>query len=179
MNKISSFQTKRLLIRNLTMDDVEPWLEFLQGENSLEFLPFTGPTIEHSKKWIEKQLNRYKDDGHGLMALVDKDTGRMVGQCGLLKQEIDGNVEIEIGYHIVPVFRGKGYATEAAIAFKKLAFKKKMAASIISIIHVDNIKSQKVAERNGMKRDYITRDLKLIKDVPHYVYRIKLDSYNN
>lgn len=165
-------ETERLLARKLTMEDVSIWLDFLQGEGSIEYLSFVEPTIECSKWWIERQLNRYKNDGHGLMALNYKETRELVGQCGLLKQEVEGKTEWEIGYHIMPKHRGKGYATEAAIAFKEYAFKNNVADSLISIIHIDNIKSQKVAEKNGMKRDFLTKNYELMKGIPHYIYRI-------
>ena len=152
---------------------MEAWLEFLQDEDSLEFLPFAGPTIEDSKWWIEFQHKRYERDGHGLMALIHKETGELVGQCGLLKQPLDGRTELEIGYHIVPRFRGKGFATEAARAFKAYAFDNDLADSVVSIIHVDNVKSQRVAVKNGMQREYRTEGFGIMPDVPHYVYRVK------
>ena len=164
--------TKRLTARKLTMDDAETWLEFLQGEDSLEFLPFSGPTLEDSKQWMERQLDRYKKNNCGLMALIHKETGEMVGQCGVLKQEVEGKTEYEVGYHIIPRFRNQGYATEAAMAFKEYIFIHDLSDSVISLIHVDNVKSQRVAEKNGMKRDFITKSFSYMQGIPMYVYRI-------
>ena len=96
--------TKRLTARKLTIEDAETWLEFLQGEDSLDFLPFSGPTLENSRQWMETQLNRYKKDKYGLMALIHKETGEIVGQCGVLKQQVEGKIEFEVGYHIIPRF---------------------------------------------------------------------------
>ena len=170
--------TRRLTARRLTMNDKETWLEFLQGgDDSLEFLPFSGPTIEHSEQWMERQLNRYKKDGYGLMALIHKETGEMVGQCGILKQEVEGIIETEVGYHIIPRFRGQGYATEAAIAFKDYIFENGLSETVISLIHVDNIKSQRVAEKNGMKRDFITKRFGYMDGIPLHVYRIRKEDY--
>ncbi|MFC2125388.1 GNAT family N-acetyltransferase, partial [Bacteroidota bacterium] len=149
--------TKRLTARKITMNDKETWLEFLQGDDRPEFISFAGPTLEDSKKWIERQLNRYKKDGYGLMALIKKETGDMVGHCGILIQEVEGIKETEVGYHIIPRFRNQGYATEAAMAFRDYIFEHDLSESVISLIHVDNMKSQRVAEKNGMKRDFITK----------------------
>lgn len=167
------FETKRLKIRKLTINDIEPWMEFLMGENSLDYFPGMEPTLETSKAWIERQIQRYSETGNGLMALELKNSGELVGQCGFINQEIDGNHELEIGYHIIPCFRGQGYATEAAIAFKEYALKNKIADSLVSCIHTENLKSIKVAERNGMTLDYTTTDLKMMPGVPHFVYRIR------
>ncbi len=169
---IEKLETERLYIRRLTLDDTENWMEFIQGEGSLDYFNFVKPDRESCEWWIKRQLKRYEDDGFGLMALIVKENDEMAGQCGLLKQELEGKTEIEIGYSLIPRFRGFGFATEAAIAFRNLAFANHLCESIISIIHVDNIASQKVAEKNGMTRDFITKNYGLTKDIPHIVYRI-------
>lgn len=171
-------ETKRLTSRKLTKDDIETWLEFLQGEDSLQFLPFSGPTHEDSRKWIEKQMDRYKKNGYGMMALIHKETGEMVGQCGILVQDIEGKIETEVAYHIIPRFRGQGYATEAAVSFKEYIFEKGISDSVISLIHVDNVKSQRVADKNGMKRDFITKRLSYMDGIPLYVYRINREEFD-
>jgi RimJ/RimL family protein N-acetyltransferase len=107
------------------------------------------------------------------MALIHRKTGELVGQCGLLKQTLDGRTELEIGYHIIPRFRGRGFATEAARAFKQYAFDNNLSDSIVSIIHVDNVRSQRVAEKNGMQRESKTEEFGVMPGVPHYVYRAK------
>lgn len=170
--EVTTLETQRLLARRLTLDDTRNWMDFIMGENSLDYFNFVKPDRESCEWWIKRQLKRYEDDGFGLMALIVKETGEMAGQCGLLKQELEGKTEIEIGYSLIPRFRGLGYATEAAIAFRNLAFTNNLCESIISIIHVDNIASQKVAVKNGMTSDFITENYGLTKGIPHIVYRI-------
>ena len=82
--------------------------------------------------------------------LVDKKTGKMVGQCGLLIQKIEGETRLEIGYSILPQYWGKGYATEAAKKHRDFAFENNYWPNLISAVHVDNIASEKVALKNGM-----------------------------
>ena len=57
---------------------------------------------------------------------------------------------MEIGYSILPQYRNKGYASEVAQKCKNYAFENDWRDQLISIIHVDNIGSEKVAIRNGM-----------------------------
>ena len=146
-------ETERLLIRPLLQEDIKKWEVFFQSPSSLLYFPpfLTGNAQKDAKFWIDKQLVRYKENRFGLHALIEKESSNFVGQCGLLAQEIDGKTEIEIGYSLLPHFEGKGYATEAAIFFKNYAFKNNLADSVISIIHRDNIGSQNVARKNGMK----------------------------
>lgn len=177
--EIHTLETERLHIRRLTMDDLDDWMKFVKGKDSLNFFPLMSATVEDGKKWIEFQLVRYEKFGYGLMALIEKVSGEFVGQCGLLNQEVEGLSEIEIGYHILPCFRGKGYASEAAITFKKLAFEKGITDSVISIINPENTASIKVAENNGMKVDFISDTFKLVEGIPHCVYRITKEEFLN
>lgn len=150
-----NLETDRLVTRFLTLDDVSIWTKFLSDKEAIEFFPkthFVTPE-DHSVFWINKQLGRYKENRYGLQALIHKETGEFIGQCGLLLQEVDGIAELEVGYHIFKKHWGKGYAIEAAKAFKLYGLKNKQANSIISIIHSDNIRSQKVAIKNGMKKE--------------------------
>jgi RimJ/RimL family protein N-acetyltransferase len=142
-------------------------MEFLLGEGSLLHLPFVGPTREGAEWWIERQLGRYERDGHGLVALLLRAGGDLVGQAGLLTQDVEGTEELEVGYHLVPRFRGKGLATEAARAFMDLALSAGMADTVVSIIGRANVASQRVAIRNGMTRE---RGIEMY-GAPHWLYR--------
>jgi len=162
--------TERLNTRNLTMDDLSTWTKFFEDEDQVEFLPNVKfeTAEQRGKNWIEKQLGRYKHKTYGLQALIHKQTGEFIGQCGLLLQEVDGKNEVEVGYHIFKKYWGQGYAPEAAKMFLEYGFKNKQAGSIVSIIHKHNIKSQRVAEKNGLKKEKETTWMEL----PIIVYRI-------
>lgn len=167
-------ESKRIITRKLTLDDITVWFEFLNDKQSTEFLPAFGITDnkERAEIWIEKQIGRYNDNRYGLQALLDKQTGEFLGQCGLLTQEVDGITETEVGYHIFRKHWGKGYAPEAAKLFIDYAFDNNLTDSVISIIDVNNLKSQKVAGKNGLIREKQTKWNEL--DV--FIYRIKNNS---
>jgi [ribosomal protein S5]-alanine N-acetyltransferase len=162
-------ETPRLSTRLLGPEDVDVWLKFLMGAGSRDFLPFVEGDRASAQWWIERQMARYERDGHGLVALILKGTGEFAGQAGLLTQQTEVSEELEIGYHILPDFRGMGLATEAARAFKECIFEAGFAETVVSIIAVANTASQRVAARNGMMRDYQTG----IYSVPHDVWRVR------
>lgn len=168
----SNIETDRLLFRKLSLEDVGHWDGFVADERATRYVPILEKTENMAAYWIQKSLDRYKADGSGLHALIDKNTGNFVGQCGLLTQVIDGNTEIEIGYHLLPAYWGQGYATEAAMACKRYAFDHLNINSVISIIHVDNVPSQRVAERIGMQRDRKS----VFKGIPVFVYEVERES---
>lgn len=165
-----SLESKRLLTRKLTMNDVDPWAKFFEDKDAVEFLPNIGfaTTKDRAKHWIEKQLCRYSENRYGLHALINKETNEFIGQCGLLGQVVDEEQKVEVGYHIFKKHWGQGYAPEAAKLFIDFGFNNNQATSIISIININNIKSQKVALKNGLTK------LKQTKwsDLDVFIYQI-------
>ena len=162
-------ETARLNIRPLVVEDAKTWQPFIDHEEAMRFMrTFYPPEITYpALYWIGFALNRYFEGRYGMMALIDKQTGALVGQCGLLAQVVDDVKELEVGYHILPEYWGKGYAPEAAKFFIGYAFENNLADSIISVIDVGNVKSQRVAEKNGLYRDKQT--VQLGDDV--FIYR--------
>lgn len=162
-------QSERLYTRFLNKGDIEKWAHFFEDKEGLWFFPDFGfkTTLETAEFWINKQLTRYAEKRYGLQALIDKNTNKMIGQAGLLLQEVDGVIELETGYHIFKEHRGKEYAPEAAKMFIEYAFKNNLSDSVISIIDVRNINSQRVAEKNGLTREKQTR----WSDLDVYIYR--------
>ena len=147
-------ESLRLRTRFLTINDVKPLTEFFEDEEAVEFIrPFLKPTPQESSQFtVDKQTQRYAENRYGLQVLTDKNSNEFIGLCGLLLQEVDGINEVEVGYHILKKHWGKGYAPEAARIFLDYAFKNKLSESIISVIDIKNVKSQRVAEKNGLVR---------------------------
>jgi RimJ/RimL family protein N-acetyltransferase len=148
-----SLTTERIITRRLVPEDHKNWKPFFQDPAACRFIPDRGikDPGERAIHWVNRQIERYAQHSYGLHALLDRKTNRFMGQCGLLTQEIDGAEEVEIGYHLLPEFRGRGLATEAAKAFRDYAFDQMLTDTLVSIIDKDNLSSQKVANRNGMK----------------------------
>jgi [ribosomal protein S5]-alanine N-acetyltransferase len=167
---VDNLNSKRLSARFLNVSDIPEWAHFFNDELAVEFLPWPDSSTSPDKaaQWIERQLNRYSNQTYGLQKLILKGTGEFIGQCGLLKQEVDGVQETEVGYHIFKKHWGQGFAPEAAELFISFAFRNDLSRSVISIIDINNIRSQRVAEKNGLKREKQTRWFGM--DV--YVYRV-------
>jgi len=162
-------ESERLLYRKVAVTDFEDWLPFYQNPESTRY--WEGLPID-PKEACQQQFDflfeRYQKNLGGMNALVSKETGRLLGMCGLLMQKVDEQQELEIGYSILPQYWQKGYAIEAATKCKQYARQYKLAKSLISIIHVDNVPSQKVALKNGMHLDITT----VYKENPVHIYRI-------
>lgn len=161
--------TERLLFRSIQPSDFDDWLPFYHEPKSTQFwegLP--SDPIEACQLQFDRIFERYENDLGGMNALVLKETGQLVGICGLLVQTVDHLEELEIGYSVLPQFWQQGFAIEAAQKCKEFAFEHRFADSLISIIHVDNVPSQKVALKNGMYLQKTTS----YKDNPVHIFRV-------
>lgn len=147
-------ESERLIYRKLTKDDVEDWKEFFEGNDRLHFVGMQdkGTVDEMSEYWIQKQLDRYKADDYGMLAVSEKSSGKIVGQVGILpRYDVSDFTEYEIGYSLKPNYWGMGYGTEMAIQMKEFGFENNVSNRFISMINKENEASIQVAKKNGMK----------------------------
>lgn len=165
-------ETQRLILREMTQTDFPNLCKMLRDDEVM--YAYEGAySIDEAQGWLDRQLQRYKEYGFGLWAVVLKETGTMIGQCGLSMQDFNSSKVLEVGYLFQKDYWHHGYASEAAIACKEYAFDKLNATEVYSIIRDTNIPSQNVAKRNGM-----TCTDKFIKhyrgvDVPHFLFSVK------
>ncbi len=161
-------KSKRLSFRKVLPSDFNDWLPFHEEPKSSQYwsgLP-ENPKIA-CKEQFDTIFYRYENQLGGMNALVLKERNVLVGLCGLLIQQVDRLTEMEIGYSLLPKFWGLGLATEAAQKCKEVAFKNKWSPSLISIIHIDNVPSQKVAMKNGMLLEKTTT----YRENPVHIFR--------
>ena len=89
--------TKRLRLRRLTKEDSGSLSRILQDEEVMYAYEHAFSDLEVTQ-WLEKQLNNYEHTGFGLWGVELKETGEMIGQCGLTLQDGEGKQVLEIGY---------------------------------------------------------------------------------
>ena len=100
--------------------------------------------------WIDRNRQRYREDGFGLWGLVLKETGDLVGDTGLTIQTVDGEDLVEVGWHVHRGMQRRGLATEAGRASVDHGFGALGLDRIISLIRPENVPSWRVAEKLGM-----------------------------
>ncbi|WP_235016298.1 GNAT family N-acetyltransferase [Aquimarina sp. AU474] len=154
-------ETERLKFRLLEQKDFEEWTKLFKEKNVANFLKLDtalSPT-QLCQAWFDKAFYRYENELGGMNVLIDKATNKFIGQCGLLVQTIDDVERLEVGYSILPEFWSQGYAYEAASKCKNYAFEHNFSDSLISVVHINNIGSEKVARKNGMTFERMTDDV--------------------
>lgn len=140
-------ETERLYLRELTFADFSEFYNVLADSDIVQHYPYTFDE-NRVKAWIAKNIERYQVFGFGLWAVVLKETGELIGDCGITMQSI----KPEIGYHINKKFRRQGYAKEAARKCRDWVFANTPFHTIYSYMKKTNIASFAAAKANGMRK---------------------------
>src|SRR5262249_48655537 len=113
-------------------------------------------TRAETMQWVAANRRRYAQDGFGLWAVTFKCSDEAIGDCGMVRHEVDGAMEKGIGWHLLREHWGQGYATEAAQASRDYAFTQLGVERLVAAIHPENYASRRVAEKIGMqlKKEY-------------------------
>lgn len=170
-------QSDRLILREMTPADFDALYAVLADSDIMQHYPYTFDEAR-VRGWIEKNIERYKIFGFGLWAVVLKETGEMIGDCGLTMQLINNQIKPEIGYHIRRDCQRKGYGSEAARACRDWAFRNTPFNILYSYMKAANIPSAATAMANGMRLvdeyKYIDKDNSAVK-----VYAITREEWQN
>lgn len=137
-------ETERLLLRDMKEDDFDALYRVLADSVIMQHYPYTFDEAR-VRGWINRNIERYRIFGFGLWAVCLKETGELIGDCGLTMQLINGQIKPEIGYHIRGDQQRKGYAKEAAVAVRDWTFHNTPFNSIYSYMKYTNESSIKTA----------------------------------
>ena len=151
-------ETERLILRDLLESDADgifeldsnPIVHKYLGNNPIK-------TKEQAIEIIQFIKQQYKDRGIGRFATVEKSSGNFIGWSGLKlnsddKEALNGKKDFyDIGYRFIPRYWGKGYATESSLASLDFGFKKLKLQTIVGAAEIENIASNKVLQKIGLK----------------------------
>jgi len=140
-------ETKRLLIREFTMDDAGFVVALLNEPAFIQHIADKGVrSKEDAKRYLEDgPLASYSEFGFGLWRVSLKDSGASIGMCGLLQRDFLDHVDI--GYAFLAEHRRKGYALEAASAVMAHATGKLRLEKVVAIVSQDNAPSIRLLEK--------------------------------
>jgi len=145
-------ETERLIVRLLKVADVSALSKLWTDPDVTRFM---GGPRDH--EWLYAELTKDAEDKSppkiNLWPVIEKATNQIIGHCGLVDKEVDGQVEFDLTYVLVKTAWGKGYATEVAIAIADYAFKQLGLKRIIALIDPTNTASLHVAIKVGMHHE--------------------------
>lgn len=143
-------ETERLQLRPVSLADLDAFAQVVGDPVSMRFYPRPFDR-EMTRAWIERTIRRYERDRFGLLAVVEKATGEMIGDCGPMVQETGHGSFVELGWHIRRDRQDLGFATEAAAACRDHAWRALEVDRLISIIRPENVPSWSVARAVGFR----------------------------
>ncbi len=147
-----TLETTRLLIRRLEKADI-PALVALWSDKDITRHLGGRRDPERVRTILESELTEGQADNLGLWPVIEKSTGELIGDCGLLRKDVDGQPEIELNYVIAKRVWGRGYATEAAAAVAGYAFTTLGCKRLIALIDPANAASERVATKVGLRHE--------------------------
>jgi ribosomal-protein-alanine N-acetyltransferase len=147
-------ETERLILREIISSDVEGMFEL---DSNPEVHLFLGnKPVKHigeSYAYIDNVRQQYTDNGIGRWAVILKETNEFIGWSGikLIKEEINNHQNFyEIGYRFIQKHWGKGYASEAGLAFVDYAFNEMKVEKLYAYADAGNVNSRHILEKLGM-----------------------------
>lgn len=154
-------ETERLIIRDFTADDAESIHRYFSDPEVMARIPSgISENLEKTRQRLDKILCVKEKFGYSLMAVIEKASGEIIGDCGIFPTQGEGP-EDEIAWRFAKHTWGKGYATEAARAVLKDGFERFNFNRIIAVTETDHYASRKIMEKLGMKyfgnKEYYSR----------------------
>lgn len=117
----------------------------------MRYITGAAQTPDEARAMIVRIKARWAEWGYGWWALIERDSGQLVGMACLQHFAGDASSQHEIGWRLVQSAWGRGYASEAAQAIVAHAFSVVQAPLVAAVAHPDNAASQKVMRRLGMR----------------------------
>lgn len=142
--------TPRLQLREFTLQDAPLLLALLTDPDFIRNVADRGI---HTQAQAIDYLSRgpilsYLQDGFGLWCVERRDDGVAIGMCGLIRRA--GLLDIDVGYALLPAWRGQGYASEAAAACVQYGLHSLQLKRVVAYVNADNAASRRVLEKAGL-----------------------------
>jgi len=178
-------QTPRLLLREWTDDDLEPFAALNADPNVMEFLPAL-LTREQSDEMAARIRTHFRERGFGLWAVEVQEGPKFIGFVGLTVPRFEAHFTpcVEVGWRLAADHWGQGYAPEAAQAALDYGFTELALKEIVSITVPHNLKSRRVMEKIGLRHDPtgdflhpLLPDGNLLQQ--HVLYRLSADKWRS
>ena len=151
------FETERLLVRQLLRDDVNALLAVYGDAEAMRWVgDGRAITREECERWLDVTADNYRRRGYGMAALVERNTGALVGFCGLVHP--GGQADVEIKYALARRFWGQGFATEAVRGMLAYGQRSFSLRQVVATVAPQNAASQRVLGNAGLRQAEVRRN---------------------
>jgi RimJ/RimL family protein N-acetyltransferase len=148
-------ETDRLRLREFTPDDLDDLAAMVGDEDQMRF--YGRPkTRDEAAAWIDRNLTLYAELGFGIWLIEAAGSSGFAGYCGIRPLALGARSETEIGWHIHKTCWNRGFATEAAVAVRDLAFGRYGVERLVALVPPAHSASRRVAGKIGMREEGTT-----------------------
>ena len=143
-------ETPRLRLRPLRPDDLQDLYDVVFSDPAVTWDGSAG-TLEEAQTSLDAKVRHFEEHGFGMMSVVDRGDGALIGFAGL--QRLEDGPEVEIGYYLGRSAWGRGLATELAQALVERAFDDLGLARLVAVVRPENEASKRVLAKAGLHPD--------------------------
>lgn len=145
---MDGLETERLTLRPLTSDDLQALYEVVVSDPEVAWTRTPG-TLEDARRALEHKLAHVRENGFGMLAVIDRESGEFLGYAGL--QRLEGGKDTEVGYYLGRSAWGRGLGTELAQALVAAGFERLGLDRIVAVVRPDNEASKRVLAKAGLR----------------------------
>lgn len=146
-------ETERLILRPLRLADLGPLHDVYADREVMRYVgagDAFSESIEESERRLQRAIEHHEQHGFGMWAVTSRETGTVMGDCGLFLSAQRGP-EVELAFRLGKPYWGRGFATEAARAWLEYGFSELALERILAVTHEENVASRRVLEKIGMR----------------------------
>ncbi len=165
-NEHPLLETKRLVLRKMTLEDAEDLFVFLSDKQVLQYAAMPlHVTVEDSEGYIRGAWDAFARQVRIAWVIEEKETKAIIGVCSFF-DIVMAHKRAEIAYIFAQNAWNKGYATETAQKLIDFGLNTLQLCRIQASCHPDNAQSAKVLEKCGMQYEGLLRNYKVQHDGP-------------
>lgn len=162
-SKPPTLVTDRLIMRKMLVSDAEDMFDYASRVETARYLLWSPhESLKFSKRYLTFLQGQYRNENFYDFALVEKESGKMIGTCGFTRFDLENN-SAEVGYVLNPDFWGQGLAAEALRRLMRFGFSELSLHRLTAKIMDGNRGSMRVAEKCGMRHEATHKNAMLIK----------------
>ncbi|EXE89760.1 GNAT family N-acetyltransferase [Acinetobacter baumannii] len=144
-------ETEHLILRPFLEENLLIMLEMFQDKDFMAFSPHGALSTEAATDRFLEILEHYKNHNFGKMAIVLKDTHKIIGYCGFETCEVDSKTEAELGFRLIKTERNKGYIVEASLKLLE-DMQSRNFKHVIAFSEKDNLPAHNLLNKLGFEK---------------------------
>lgn len=147
-------ETERCVLREIALEDLDDLFELYRPPEITRYMTGLFATRSEEEEYMKKYIDyMYRFYGYGMWVVIERETGKLIGRAGIDHLEVEGQVQLELGYVIAVSRQNQGYATEVCHGILEYARNALSFDSIHCLIQKENAVSIHLAEKLGFCLD--------------------------